>query len=93
MPSKAEAYPKHFHDSVVPELRLLAGFAGAQLSRRQINDRVEFLVLTRWRSLNAIRAFAGDDIEKAVVEPNAVAALIEFDTNVRHYEVLEEITT
>jgi heme-degrading monooxygenase HmoA len=93
VPSKAEAYPKHFHDNVVPELRLLAGFAGAQLSRRQINDRVEFLVLTRWRSLNAIRAFAGDDIEKAVVEPNAAAALIEFDTNVRHYEVLEEITT
>ena len=46
----------------------------------------------RWRSLNAIRAFAGTDIEKAVVEPDAVAALIEFDTTVRHYEILEEIT-
>ena len=77
---------------VVPELRLLPGFAGAQLSRRELDDKVEFLVLTRWQSLAAIRAFAGADIEKAVVEPNAVAALMEFDKTVRHYEVLEEIS-
>ena len=77
---------------VVPELRLLPGFAGAQLSRRELDDKVEFLVLARWQSLAAIRAFAGADIEKAVVEPNAVAAHMEFDKTVRHYEVLEEIS-
>jgi hypothetical protein len=44
--------------------------------RRELDDKVEFLVLTRWQSLAAIRAFAGADIEKAVVEPNAVAALM-----------------
>jgi hypothetical protein len=49
-------------------------------------------VLARWQSLAAIRAFAGADIEKAVVEPNAVAAHMEFDKTVRHYEVLEEIS-
>jgi heme-degrading monooxygenase HmoA len=76
----------------VPELRLLPSFAGAQLSRRELDDKVKFLVLTRWQSLAAIRAFAGADIEKAVVEPNTVAALMEFDKTVRHYEVLEEIS-
>jgi heme-degrading monooxygenase HmoA len=89
-PSKAEAYPKHFHDKVVPELRQVPGFVGAQLSRRQLDDKIEFLVLTRWQSMDAIRAFAGTDVEKAVVEPGAVAALVEFDTTVRHYEALEE---
>jgi heme-degrading monooxygenase HmoA len=89
--SKAEAYPKHFHDNVVPELRLIPGFAGAQLSCLERDDKIEFLVLTRWQSLDAIRAFAGADIAMAVVEPNAVAALVEFDRTVRHYEVLEEI--
>ena len=76
----------------MPELRLLPSFAGAQLSRRELDDKVKFLVLTRWQSLAAIRAFAGADIEKAVVEPNAVASLMEFDKTVRHYEVLEEIS-
>jgi heme-degrading monooxygenase HmoA len=90
--SKAEAYPKHFHDNVVvPELRLIPGFAGAQLSCLERDDKIKFLVLTRWQSLDAIRAFAGADIAMAVVEPNAVAALVEFDRTVRHYEVLEEI--
>jgi hypothetical protein len=48
-------------------------------------------VLTLWRSMGTIRAFAGHEIEKAVVEPDAVAALIEFDANVRHYDVIEEV--
>jgi heme-degrading monooxygenase HmoA len=75
----------------VPELRQIPGFVGAQLSRRQLDDKIEFLVLTRWQSTDAIRGFAGTDVEKAVVEPGAVAALVEFDTTVRHYEALEEV--
>jgi heme-degrading monooxygenase HmoA len=92
-PSMAEAYPKHFHDKVVPDLRQVPGFVGAQLTRRQLDDEIEFLVLTRWQSIDAIRAFAGLNVEKAVVEPGAVAALVEFDTTVRHYEVLEEVSS
>jgi len=88
--SHADAYPTHFREKVIPELRRVPGFAGAQLARRQLGDKIEFLVLTRWRSMDAIRAFAGMDVDKAVVEPGAVAALMEFDTRVRHYEVVEE---
>jgi heme-degrading monooxygenase HmoA len=89
--SQADAYPKHFREKVISELRRVAGFAGAQLARRQLDDKIEFLVLTRWRSMDAIRAFAGKDVEKAIVEPAAAAALIEFDSRVRHYEVVEEM--
>jgi heme-degrading monooxygenase HmoA len=78
-PSNADAYPRHFREKVVPELRNVPGFVGAHLSRRQLADRIEFLVLTRWQSMDAIRAFAGTDSEKAVVDPGAIAALIEFD--------------
>jgi hypothetical protein len=53
---------------------------------------VEFLVLTRWASMDAIRAFAGDDVGRAVVEPDAIAALVSFDRTVRHYELLQETT-
>jgi heme-degrading monooxygenase HmoA len=89
--SQADAYPKHFREKVIPELRHVSGFAGAQLARRQLGDKIEFLVLTRWRSMDAIRAFAGIDVETAVVEPGAVAALIEFDSRVRHYDVVEDV--
>jgi heme-degrading monooxygenase HmoA len=80
--SRAEAYPRHFRYKVVPELRRVPGFVGAHLSQRRFDDKVEFLVLTRWRSMDSIQAFAGPNIEKAVVEPGAVAALIEFDADV-----------
>jgi heme-degrading monooxygenase HmoA len=76
-PRNEDAYPKHFRENVVPELRKLAGFLGADLSRRQLGDQIEFLVVTRWQSMDAIRGFAGADTERAVVEPGAIAALVE----------------
>jgi heme-degrading monooxygenase HmoA len=89
--ARAEEYPAHFRKNVVPELLQIEGFCGAHLSQRRTADRVEFLVLTHWRSMDAIRLFAGDNIEDAVVEPDAVAALEDFDSSVRHYEVLEDV--
>jgi heme-degrading monooxygenase HmoA len=88
---RSDAYPKHFREVVVPELRNVSGFLGAYLSQRQQGDVMEFVVLTRWRSMDSIRAFAGSTIDRAVVEPGAVLALDDFDDTVRHYEVLEEV--
>ena len=89
--SNPDSYPDHFRTNVVPELRQLAGFIGAHLSRRSLDGEIEFLVLTKWHSIEAIRAFAGDDIGKAVVEPSAVAALASFNERVEHYEVIESV--
>jgi heme-degrading monooxygenase HmoA len=88
-PDQADAYPAHFRDSVLPELRNIPGFVGASLSRRDEAERIEYVVLTRWRSFDAIRAFAGNDVERAIVEPGAAAALTDFDDFVRHYEIVE----
>jgi heme-degrading monooxygenase HmoA len=90
-PFDVEGYPSHFRNKVVPELKNVPGFLGAHLGRRQLNDKIEFLVLTRWKSMAAIQGFAGADIGQAVVEPGAVAALLNFDDNVQHYEVIEEV--
>lgn len=87
--SRADAYPRHFRERVISELRQGPGFIGAHLARRDLEGEVEFLVLTRWQSMDTIRAFAGTEVEKAVVEPGAAAALVEFDERVRHYEVVE----
>jgi hypothetical protein len=45
-------------------------------------------VLTAWESMEAVRGFAGDDPERAVVEPEARAVLSDFDESVRHYELV-----
>jgi heme-degrading monooxygenase HmoA len=86
----AARYPAHFCGKVLPELQARAGFVGAHLGQRQLGDSVEFLVLTRWVSMEAIRAFAGADVEAAVVEPEAAAALADYDAKVQHYEILQE---
>ena len=84
----ARAYPKHLLQSVRPKLEQLPGFRGLYLLRRADADEIEFLVLTLWDSMDAIRAFAGERPEQAVVEPEARAALVRFDDTVSHYEVL-----
>jgi heme-degrading monooxygenase HmoA len=87
-----DAYPEHFRRNVAPELRNVDGFLGARLLRQDRDDAIEYLVLSRWASMEAIKAFAGDDVGKAVVEPGAVAALIDYDDSVRHYSLVEEVS-
>jgi heme-degrading monooxygenase HmoA len=83
-------YPKYFRGNVLPELRQVPGFVSASLSERRDGKRVEFVVLTRWASMEAIRAFAGADLEQAVVGAGAIATLTDCDRKVRHYKVLED---
>ena len=82
-------YRAHFSIKVLPDLRRVAGFLGATLFVRHAGDEIEILVETSWRSLESIRAFAGPDLEAAVVSDEAMAMLTEFDGHVRHYEIAE----
>lgn len=81
------AYRQHFATHVRPELLGLDGFLGALVLEREDADAVEITVETRWASLAAIRAFAGDEPERAVVEPGARAVLESFEERVLHYVV------
>jgi heme-degrading monooxygenase HmoA len=83
----APRYVQHLEGSVFPQLREIDGHRDAYLLQRAAGDRVEFLVVTLWDSLEAVRRFAGDDAETAVVEPQARAVLTDFDATVAHYEV------
>jgi len=80
-------YSSHFNDDVFPKLRQLGGFHGATILRRR-NDGVEITVLTRWESMNAIRAFAGENTDVAVVAPSAQRLFVSFDKFVTHHEVV-----
>ena len=85
----ADAYVRHLKASVVPELNDIAGYREVRLMKRETGGRTEFLVMTLWNSMDAIRRFAGNDPDRAVVEPEARAVLAEYDDFVRHYEVVE----
>src|SRR5262249_47719324 len=89
--SNPDGYPKHFRTNVVSELRQGAGFLCAHLSPRDLYEKIEFLVVAKREAMGAIRAFAGKDIGKAVVDPGAVEALVDYDKRVQHYEVIENV--
>ena len=85
---KAGDYVQHAIQKVFPQLDSIEGHKGAYLLRRSVADATEFLVLTLWDSMEAVRAFAGTQPSRAVVEPAARAALTNFDELATHYEVV-----
>jgi heme-degrading monooxygenase HmoA/uncharacterized protein YciI len=88
MPLKSDEYVEHATRKVFPALRAIEGHRGAYLLRRAVDGAVEFVVLTLWDSMEAVRKFAGLNPEKAVVKPEARAALTDFDESVTHFEVV-----
>jgi heme-degrading monooxygenase HmoA len=87
-PEKSGEYIEHATKKVFPALGAIEGHSGAYLLRRAVDGAVEFVVLTLWESMEAVRRFAGPKPEKAVVEPEARAALTAFDESVTHFEVV-----
>jgi heme-degrading monooxygenase HmoA len=87
----AESYYHHLTGNVMPKLHRIAGHRGAYVLRRDFDARVEFVVITLWESMQAVREFAGNTPDVAVVEPDARAVLADFDEFVRHYTVLKDL--
>lgn len=87
-PAQAPAYADHLETHVVPALRKLDGYAGAVLLERNTSGTTEIIVITWWQSLEAIRGFAGADLEKAVVVDEAASRLTQFDHRARHFEII-----
>ncbi|MEV0316442.1 hypothetical protein [Nonomuraea fuscirosea] len=86
-PEGARRYAEHFDGAVLPELRRQGGCRAAYLLTRESGELVEIQVITHWESLETIRAFAGDDLDHAVVEPAARAVLTDFERTVAHFTV------
>ena len=87
-PECAADYIEHLHAETFPAIRRLPGFVNAAILRRPIAEGVEFLIVTQWTSLESIRAFAGDDIEAAVVPEIVQGMMLDYDRVVRHFEVV-----
>ncbi len=85
---QAEGYEAVFRDVALPELRDVAGCRGAYLLRHEDTDGAEFVTLTLFDSLDAVRAFAGEKYETAVISDEARAVLRDFDMTAQHFTIV-----
>ena len=87
----ADDYAVYIRDTGFTEYAQTPGNRGAWMLRRDEGDRTEFITYSLWESLDAIRGFAGDDIETAVYYPEDERYLIEREDTVKHYEIVDEV--
>ncbi|MGZ3559337.1 MAG: antibiotic biosynthesis monooxygenase family protein, partial [Thermodesulfobacteriota bacterium] len=71
-------------------LARIEGFIEASILKRPIGEGTEFLIVTTWQSIEAIRNFAGESATTAVVPPPVQLMMVEYDREVAHYEIVEE---
>ncbi len=84
----ADIYVEYLEKTGLSEYRATPGNRGVLGLRRVVGDKAEFLLVTLWESEEAIRRFAGDDIEHAVYYPEDDQFLIEKEERVDHFEVV-----
>jgi hypothetical protein len=86
--NQAQNYVEHLRTETLPALRALPGFVSASILSRSFADGIEFLVVTQWRALDDILQFSGADLDAAVVPPEVVQMMLDYDRRVKHYEVV-----
>jgi heme-degrading monooxygenase HmoA len=86
-PEQAEAYVHHLRHDTFPTLARIPGFIEASILRRDVETGTEFQIVTLWDSLGAIKAFAGEQPDIAVVPASVQAMMSRYDERVVHYDV------
>ncbi len=91
-PGNADKYEAMLKEEIFVEIqnRHIRGFKGIQLLRRKVGEEVEFVTIMVFDSPDAVKDFAGEDYESAVVPKKARAVLSHFDERSQHYEIKAE---
>jgi heme-degrading monooxygenase HmoA len=86
----ATAYETLLRSEILPGIasRSIRGLSGAHLLRRDVPEGVEFVTILWFDTLEAVREFAGEDYEAAVVPEKARRLLTRFDARSQHYETV-----
>ena len=85
----ADAYVEYLERTGIPEYRATPGNRGAWILRHDEGERTEFVTLSFWESLEAVKGFAGEDVEVAVFYPEDERFLVERELTVSHYELFD----
>jgi heme-degrading monooxygenase HmoA len=89
--SNADEYARYIRETGFAEYGRTPGNRGAWLLRRDDNGTTEFITLSFWESIDAIRAFAGEEIDAAVLYPDDERYLIGGESRIAHYDVADHI--
>jgi heme-degrading monooxygenase HmoA len=84
---EADAYEHLLRETVLPALGRIDGYRGGYVLRRAEDDEVRFVVVNLFVSLEAVRAFAGEDYETPVFEPEALRLLSRYEQKALHFDV------
>ena len=87
----ASAYEHLLREEVLPGIGRVSGYKGAQLLKRDYDKETEFITITYFDNLEAVKQFAGDDYTIAVVPPQAKLLLSHYDQRSSHYELVDMI--
>src|SRR5437868_7027629 len=79
---------EYFAPVLLPRLRAVPGFRGARILVRTLGDETQLVVETEWESMQAVTSFAGEESDRAVVEPIVSELLTYFDNSVTHYRLM-----
>jgi hypothetical protein len=92
-PANSDVYESLLKNEILVGIqkRQIDGFHGMQLLRRNLGAEVEFLTIMWFDAIEAVRTFAGEDYEAAVVPPKARKLLSRFDQRSQHYQVRAEM--
>jgi len=85
--ARADAYLAFLRERALPDYNSVKGNLAAHVLRRTEGEQAHFVTLTFWTSTEAIRAFAGSEIDRAKYYPEDREFLLEFEPTVQHYEV------
>ena len=88
--ANADAYQDLLLTQIFPAIaaRGIAGYRGISLGRRAVDAEVEFVTIMWFGSIDAVRAFAGEQFDVAVVPPRARALLARFDSRSAHCDTV-----
>jgi heme-degrading monooxygenase HmoA len=86
--TKSDQYLEYLNMTGIPEYRATPGNQGVVVLRKLKAGKAHFLLFSFWDSMDAIKKFAGDDVEKAKYYPGDKDFLLEFEPTVEHYELL-----
>jgi heme-degrading monooxygenase HmoA len=87
--TEADPYVRHLKREIFPKFSRISGFVSASVLRRPVAAGVEFVVVTTWQSMDAVRQFSGDAGDAAVVPDVVQRMMVDYDRTVAHYEVVE----
>jgi heme-degrading monooxygenase HmoA len=84
---RANDYILHLQNETFKKIEMIPGFVSAKILQRELESGIEFLIITDWESIEAIKQFAGEHYQIAVIPQIAKEMMVRFDDEAKHYEI------